>query len=175
MVARLLSYYQERTIITKNQFILKVVRVKAALVWPPVSNGYIPFSLSHEGNLMRKALIAEIWAMVTNEADSFAPGSSFYYNLFLMMKLGGGCQPVINLKPLNQFLHNLHFKMETSRAIIKAVSPSDWSVSIDLTDLYFHVPIHLEHQHFLCFLYLHRKLTSSRLYPLASVLPLRSS
>ncbi len=31
------------------------------------------------------------------------------------------------------------------------VSLGDWSVSIDLTDIFFHVPINLEHQHFLCF------------------------
>ena len=28
------------------------------------------------------------------------------------------------------------------------VSPGDWSVSINLTDVYFHVPINQEHQHF---------------------------
>ncbi len=72
-MARLLPYHQERTTITENQFILKVVQVKASLVWPPVSNGYIPFSLSLKGNLKKKALFAEIWAMVTN--DFFAPGS----------------------------------------------------------------------------------------------------
>ena len=56
---------------------------------------------------------------------------------------------VINLKPLNRCLHNPHFKMETLRAITKAVSPGDWSVSTDLTNVYFHVPFILEHQHFL--------------------------
>ncbi len=91
--------------------------------------------------------MAEIWLMVTNRAvislhqDS---GLGFFCNLFR------GFRPVTNLKLLKQFLHNPHFKMETSKAI-KTASPSDWSVSIDLTDAYFHVPINLEHQHFLHF------------------------
>ena len=32
---------------------------------------------------------------------------------------------------------------------MKVVSPGAWSVSINLTDMYFYVPIHPEHQHFL--------------------------
>ena len=37
------------------------------------------------------------------------PGLGFYGNLLLVPKVtgGGGVWPVINLKPLNQFLHNL--------------------------------------------------------------------
>ncbi len=68
------------------------------------------------------------------------------------MKVMRGYQPVRNLKPLNQFLHNVHLEIETSWSVIKVVSPGKWSVLIDLTDLYFHVPIHLEHQHLLCFM-----------------------
>ncbi len=98
--------------------------------------------------------MAEIWAMVAKGAViplPQDPGPGFYCNLLLVTMVMPGYWLVINLKPLNRFLHNPHFKMETSLAIIKAVSPGDWSVSIDLTDAYFRVPIDPEHQHFLCF------------------------
>ena len=75
----------------------------------------------------------------------------FYCNLSLVTKVTWVFPPVINFKPLNQFVHNPHFKMETLQSVIKAVSRSDWSVLIDLTDAYSHVFIHLEHQHLLHF------------------------
>ncbi len=155
--ARLLRFSHEWASVMENRFVLEVFRAGASLVfpvWSPLSSSCMPFSLPHEGSPKRDALLAEIRAMVAKGAViplPQDPGPGFYCNLFLVTKVTGGLRPVINLKPLNRFLHNPHLKMETSWAIIKAVSPGDWSVSIDLTDAYFHVPINLEHQHFLRF------------------------
>ncbi len=80
----------------ENWFILKVFQVGASLVfhiWPLLSNMCIPFTFSCEGNLKQKALLTEIRAMVAKGAMIPLyqdPGSGFYCNLFLMMKVTEG-------------------------------------------------------------------------------------
>ena len=68
---RLLQFYHKWALVTENRFILEVIRVRASLVfliWPPLSSLCVPFLLPHKGNPKRDALMAEIWAMVTEEA-----------------------------------------------------------------------------------------------------------
>ena len=50
-------------------------------------------------------------------------------------------RPVINLKPLNQFVQKIHFKMENIQMAMNFVSLGDYMVSLDLKDAYFSVPI----------------------------------
>ena len=91
--------------------------------------------------------------MLTKDAvepvSARTPG--FYCNLFLVAKLTGGFRPMINLKNLNCLMYNQNFKMEMSRSIVKSVCSGDWTVSIDLKDAYFHVPVHRDYRHFLRF------------------------
>ena len=65
----------------------------------------------------------------------------FYFHLFLVSKKDGSFHPVINLKPLNQYIHVRHFKMETLRTVIRFVKPGDWQVFIDLKDGSVHISI----------------------------------
>jgi hypothetical protein len=58
---------------------------------------------------------------------------------------------VINLKLLNKILVKCPFKMETTRSITAALQQGDWTVSVDLTDAYFHVPMHRDSQKYLRF------------------------
>ena len=81
--------------------------------------------------------------------DMYSPG--FYSNIFLVPKKSGGTRPVFNLKALNQYLVVPHFKMETVGSIMAALSPGDWVTSIDMTDGYFHVPIHPQFRKYLRF------------------------
>lgn len=66
----------------------------------------------------------------------------FYSRLFVVPKSSGGWRPVIDLSLLNQHLRVPRFKMETIESIAPALQDSHWAVSIDLSDAYFHVPIH---------------------------------
>ena len=153
--ARLLEFVHEWESFTENRFILGVIRDGLTLsfqVPPPLSPRFIPFSLPKEGSPKRAALLAEIETMLQKGAivpvSPEAP-TGFYCSILLVVKVTGVFCPVINLKPLNQFIYNQRFKMETSRSIVKAVSPGDWTVSIDLRDAYFHVPVHPECQQYL--------------------------
>ncbi len=93
--ARLLQFYHEWALVTENWLVLEVIWVWAFLVfpiWPWLSNSCVPFSLPHEGNLKRDALMAKIWAMVAKGAViplHQDPGPGFYCNLFLVTKLMG--------------------------------------------------------------------------------------
>ena len=54
---------------------------------------------------------------------------------------------MFNLKPLNRYVTREKFKMKTQRDITTALHAWDWAMRIDLTDAYFHVPIHLKSRH----------------------------
>ena len=69
----------------------------------------------------------------------------FISNIFLVPKKTGDLRPVINLKPLNQFVQRIHFKMENIQMAMNFVSLGDYMVSLDLKDAYFSVPIFRPH------------------------------
>ena len=72
--------------------------------------------------------------------------NSFLRTVFLVPKKTGDFQPVINLKPLNQFVEKIHFKMDNTCMALNCISPGDFMVSIDLKDAYFSVPIFQPHR-----------------------------
>ena len=72
----------------------------------------------------------------------------FLSTIFLVPKKDGKMRPVINLRDLNSFITNTHFKMEGMRDLMLR---SDWMTHIDLKDTYFAVPIHQNYQRFLHF------------------------
>ena len=109
-----------------------------------------PSSLSQEqtslvtkeiSNMLDKGAIVEV---------TFNPRVGFYSTLFLVEKKGGtGQRPVINLSKFNNFVEYNHFKMEDLRTVSDLLRPGDYMCKLDLTDAYFTVPIHTQHQKFL--------------------------
>lgn len=77
----------------------------------------------------------------------------FISNIFLVPKKTGDLRPVINLKPLNQFVKGIHFKMENIQMAMNFVSLGDYMVSLDLKDAYFSVPIFRPHCKYLRFIW----------------------
>ena len=72
----------------------------------------------------------------------------FISSMFIVPKKDGGNCPVINLKPLNQFLVYEHFK----NMLKDLLKQDDYVVKIDLKDAYLTVPIWKDHQKYLRFL-----------------------
>ena len=66
----------------------------------------------------------------------------FYSRLFLVEKSSGGWRPVIDLLPLNEFIHQTPFRMETPNSVLLAVRKNNFLVSINLKDAYFQIPVH---------------------------------
>ena len=79
--------------------------------------------------------------------------NEFISNIFLVPKKTGDFRPVINLKPLNQFVEKIHFKMENIHMALNSISPGDYMVSVDLKDAYFSIPIFQDHRKYLRFLW----------------------
>ena len=70
----------------------------------------------------------------------------FHSRLFLVPKTGKKWRPVIDLSVLNGHLLVPTFKMETAEVIRNSICKGEWVVSVDLTDAYFHIPIHQKSQ-----------------------------
>ena len=77
----------------------------------------------------------------------------FISTVCLVPKKTGDFRPVINLKPLNQFVEKIHFKVANNRLALNCISPGDFILSIDLKDAYFSVPIFQPHRKYLRFLW----------------------
>jgi hypothetical protein len=73
--------------------------------------------------------------------------------IFVVPWKDGGNRPVVNLKPLNQFLGYEHFKMEGIHLLRDLLKKGDFLVKIDLKDAYLTVPIWKNHQKYLRFLW----------------------
>ena len=71
--------------------------------------------------------------------------------LFTVPKMSGSLRPVINLKPLNQFLHLETFKMESLSDLKVLLEPNDFMITIDLSDAYMTLPTEEESRNYLCF------------------------
>ena len=66
--------------------------------------------------------------------------------LFIIPKKSGDLRPVVNLKPLNEFVQYHHFKIEELSTLLDLLSGSEFFTTIDLKDSYFTIPcIHPDH------------------------------
>ena len=71
--------------------------------------------------------------------------------LFTVPKKSGSLRSVINLKPLNQFLHLQTFKIEGLSDFKVLLEPNNFMITIDLSDAYMTLPVEEESRNYLCF------------------------
>ncbi|XP_053722158.1 NACHT, LRR and PYD domains-containing protein 5-like [Synchiropus splendidus] len=74
-------------------------------------------------------------------------GGFYSCNIAVPRKLGG-FRPILDLSFLNRFLACLRFRMLTTKRLLQCVRPSDWMVSSDLADAYFHILFCRSHRRF---------------------------
>ena len=100
-----------------------------------------------------QAIKQEVNSLLSKGAIKQIPKSQakFVSRLFTVPKKSGGLRPVINLKPLNQFLHLQTFKMEGLPDLKVLIEPNDFMITIDLSDAYMTLPIEEESRNYLCF------------------------
>ncbi|KAI8494598.1 hypothetical protein Bbelb_278240 [Branchiostoma belcheri] len=75
------------------------------------------------------------------DSDSLGRGRVSFTSV-LVPKKTGAWRPVVNLRPLNQYVDAPHFKMEGLQDLKSLLIESDYMASIDFRDAYFHIPVH---------------------------------
>lgn len=63
-----------------------------------------------------------------------------YSIFFLTTEKSGECRPILNLKPLNYCKWSWHLSMEMLAAMDKVPQKGWWSATLDLKDVYLHIP-----------------------------------
>ena len=119
------------------------------LMSPPVQHS-LP-RMPHLSSSQQRMLDQEMEELLLKEAIHQVPthaplNEGFISSMFIVPKKDGGNRPVINLKPLNQFLVYEHFKKEGIHMLRDLLKQDDYLVKIDLKDAYLTVPIWKSHQ-----------------------------
>ena len=111
---------------------------------PPLARSPVSFPTYRAGSPRSLALLQEIEKVLAKGALEIVldPGPGFYSCLFLVEKATGGWRPVIDLSPLNGFVRQTPFKMETAASVLLSVQEGDFLTSMDLKDAYFQITAH---------------------------------
>ena len=156
LAGRLKHCISNWVVISKDPWVLETVQgFHLDLVGTPHQLS-VPLTVPHTKENM--ALIdLEIQQMLDKKAIHVVPPGQlhqgFVSSIFLVPKKGGGQRPVVNLRPLNQFIPYEHFKMEGIHMLRDLLRKGDFMVKIDLKDAYFTVPVWKNHQKFLRFVW----------------------
>lgn len=101
------------------------------------------------------ALQAEPQELLEKQAISRVPlgqeNEGFYSHYFLVRKKTGTMGPILDLSLFNRAIIERPFCMLTVKQVFKWYARGDWLTSIDLKEMYFHVPVIPEHRNFLRF------------------------
>ena len=117
---------------------------------PRVYSGYLNQEMdSILGNCIETLLQKGAVEEVRSETKS----KGFYNRLFLRPKPGGKWRPILDLKPLNPYIKEEKEIQETVSQIRASLRQGQWAFSLDLTDAFFHIPIHKESRCLLRFHY----------------------
>ena len=77
--------------------------------------------------------------------------NEFVSSIFSRPKPDGSIRVIINLKPLNQYIRKLHFKMDTIKTVLRQVTPGCYMATLDLKHAYHSVKIDDRYQRYLKF------------------------
>lgn len=83
--------------------------------------------------------------------DCEPQSDQFISKIFLTSKSNGGKRFILNLKLLNKFVTQNHFKMEDYRTACKLIPHNGFMATIDLKESYLLVPINPSHRKYLRF------------------------
>ena len=100
---------------------------------PPLARSLVSFLTYRPDSPRALALRQEVESMVAKGALEIVadPGPGFYSRLFLVEKVTGGWRPVIDLSPLNGFVRQTPFTIETAASVLlsseRAISSLPWT------------------------------------------------
>ena len=114
-----------------------------------------PLILSGYVNPLRNLYLKEaLQALLQKEAVEMVrvrTSLAFFNRLFIVPKPNQKWRPVLDLSALNKFLSVKTFKMETPETIQISLQQGEWVTSLDFSDAYFHIPVHIKSRKYLRF------------------------
>lgn len=134
------------------QAILNIVRDGYALPFrtkPPTVTEPIFLKAGNQPEIKKQVVKLLEKAAIEPVLNTNSPG--FYSRLFVVPKSNGGYRPVIDLSEITKYLRVPKFRMETPASIKTALQGSRWAGTVDLSDAYFHIPMHIQARSFLRF------------------------
>ena len=111
-----------------------------------------PFKFSDQEQQFLVREINRLTSLGVIEKASHVEGE-FISNIFLREKKDNKYRMILNLKQLNKFVDQIHFKMDTLLTAISMVTPGCWFLSIDFQDAYYSVAVAVPLRKYLRFLY----------------------
>ena len=142
------------TRMTKDPWVLSTVYYgfKLEFISDPPFQRSIPPNASMD-DVQVALCSAEVEALLKKGAVVETKEEGGYVSRFFLAPKKGPNEwrPIINLKPLNQFLRYRHFKMEGINTVRHTVRPGDFLAKVDLTDAFLTVPIFRGHRKYLRF------------------------
>ena len=157
---RLKDFKGSWALITSDQWVLDSIGLGYALEFtsaPPSDILVRPTPVPSEP-AKRHALEEELASLLRKRAARILPPDAtqdgFMSTFFLVPKKEPGIwRPILNLKPLNQFIRPRRFRMDTLKTVLRSIQTPVWGASIDLRDAYLHIPVRPDHWKYLRFQY----------------------
>ena len=141
---------------TDNSFILNIVvnGYKIQFTSIPVQTVYIPRTMSQSTidicqGKVDEFLEKKIIKVVSPSHDQFVS-----YIFPVPKKTLGEYRIIVDLHDLNSYIRKVKFRMDRLTDIMQLIRPGDWFVSIDLSDAYYCIAMHILSMPFLTFLFL---------------------
>ena len=145
------------TMLTQDPWVLQTIQGHhIEFMSPPVQHSWpgMPSLPPPQEKVLDQEMKELLAKKAIHQVQTHTPSNrGFISSIFIVPQKDGRNHPVINLKPLNQFLIYEHFKMEGIHMLRDLLKQNDYLVKIDLKDAYLTVPIWKDHQKYLRFLW----------------------
>ena len=154
--ARLPYFSQAWHQVTENSFILNIVcnGYKIQFIRPPYQYNYSPRNMSSKNSKICKS---KVETFINNGIiKTVSPNhDQFLSHIFpVPKKTLDEFRIILDLTELNKFVRKVKFRMDKITDIMSIIKPGDFLVSIDLSDAYFCIAMHILSVPFLTFIFM---------------------
>jgi hypothetical protein len=141
---RLSHFQQAWQKLSDEQWVRSVISTRFKIPFshpPPITSGSTSATRRSLSSQQHRIIEEEIISLLCKKAiEQVSPSAAgFRSQLFTIPKRTGSRRPVLNLRPLNQFVPKVHFKMESLKSTCMFINQGDFLTSIDLADAFLHV------------------------------------
>ena len=153
---RLQKFWQKWSLLGANPRVVSILRDGYILPFKKqTSSGKRSLIVSGYANPLRNLYLKEaLHALLQKKAIEMVrvrTSLAFFNRRFIVPKPNQKWRPILDLSSLNKFLSVKTFKMETPETIRIFLQQGEWVTSLDFSDAYFHIPVHIKSRKYLRF------------------------